>query len=99
MIFAYFRIKEVGGSRKFGDLQTRNAVTHGTSEGCICDCLGAVSGKVSIALTCGRVTTIRWLYFKFFEKTGSGFKSAFSPTASYCAKLRYAVKAKSRQEP
>lgn len=87
MIFAYFRIKEVGGSRKFGDLQTRNAVTHGTSEGCICDCLGAVSGKVSIALTCGRVTTIRWIYFKFFEKTGSGFKSAFSPTANIVPNL------------
>lgn len=73
MIFAYFRIKEVGGSRQFGDLQTRNAVTHGTSGGCICDCLGALSGKVNIALTCGRVTTICWILS--FLRTGSGFKS------------------------
>lgn len=67
MIFAYFRIKEMGGSRKFGNLQTRNAVTHGTSGGCICDCLGALSGKVNIALTCGRVTTISRILFTFFE--------------------------------
>lgn len=52
LIFAHFRIKEVGRSRKFGGLQTRNAVAHGTSGGCICDCLGTLSGKVNIALTC-----------------------------------------------
>lgn len=46
--FHVYRIKKVGGSGKLRSVQTRDAASHGPPRGCVCNCLGPVSGKVSV---------------------------------------------------
>lgn len=40
----------MGGSRKLGGLQTGDVAAHGSSRGCVGDCLGSVSGKVNMRM-------------------------------------------------
>lgn len=45
-----YRTKKVGGSRKLGGLQTGDVAAHGSSWGCVSDCLGSVFGKVNVCV-------------------------------------------------